>query len=54
VAAPTLELYCDDSGEFWRVTYAGMVREHRQYWQAYVYWAWANALYGAAQAVEKR
>jgi hypothetical protein len=54
MASPTLELFCDDQGEIWRVTYAGMTREHRQYWQAYVYWAWANALYGAAQAVEKR
>lgn len=45
VAAPTIELLVDDGGEFWRVTCAGMVREHRQYWQAYVYWAWANAVY---------
>lgn len=49
VPAPTLELLVDDGGEFWRVTYAGMVREHRQYWQAYVYWAWANAVYNVKQ-----
>lgn len=53
MAAPTLELYCDDNGEFWRVTYNGMVREHRQYWQAYVYWSWANALYGVMPEADK-
>lgn len=48
VPAPTLELLVDDRGEIWRVTYAGMSREHRQYWQAYIWWAAANASYNAA------
>lgn len=53
LTAPTLELMVDDTGEFWRVHYMGMTREHRQYWQAYVYWAWANALYSSVPAKEK-
>lgn len=48
VPAPTLELLVDDQGEFWRVTYAGMCREHRQYWQAYVWYASAAAVYNAS------
>lgn len=45
VPAPTLEVLYDDEGELWEVTYAGMTRRHRQYWQAVVYYEWARALY---------
>lgn len=34
---PTLERIETNEGEIWRVTYAGMVREHRQEWQARVF-----------------
>lgn len=42
---PTLVKLIDDEGPIWRVTYAGMVREHRQEWQALVFFYWAMALY---------
>jgi hypothetical protein len=32
--APTLEQVNTADGIIWRVTYAGMVKEHRQEWQA--------------------
>lgn len=34
---PKLERIETNEGEIWRVTYAGMVREHRQEWQARVF-----------------
>ena len=34
---PKLEQIETDEGTIWRVTYAGMVREHRQEWQARVF-----------------
>jgi len=34
---PTMERIETDDGTIWRVTYAGMVREHRQEWQARVF-----------------
>jgi hypothetical protein len=34
---PTMERIETDEGTIWRVTYAGMVREHRQEWQARVF-----------------
>jgi len=34
---PTMERIEADDGTIWRVTYAGMVREHRQEWQARVF-----------------
>jgi superfamily II DNA helicase RecQ len=32
--APTIEQITTPSGIIWRITYAGMVKEHRQEWQA--------------------
>jgi len=34
---PTMERIETDEGTIWRVTHAGMVREHRQEWQARVF-----------------
>ena len=34
---PKLERIETNEGTIWRVSYAGMVREHRQEWQARVY-----------------
>jgi hypothetical protein len=34
---PTIEQIETDDGPIWRVTYAGMVKEHRQEWQARVF-----------------
>ena len=34
---PTMERIETDDGTIWRVVYAGMVREHRQEWQARVF-----------------
>jgi hypothetical protein len=34
---PKLERIETDEGTIWRVVYAGMVREHRQEWQARVF-----------------
>ena len=34
---PTMEQIETDDGTIWRVVYAGMVREHRQEWQARVF-----------------
>ncbi|MFZ9570316.1 MAG: hypothetical protein ACO28M_10800 [Vulcanococcus sp.] len=38
----------------WRVTYAGMTRFHRQDWQAWVYYNWAQALYAASSINQDR
>lgn len=46
-------MWVDDRGEIWRVYYAGMTREHRQYWQAYVYYQWAQALYAVDQGASR-
>lgn len=51
--APTLERVQGPSGTIWRVTYAGMVREHHQDWQAWVYYNWALALYAAQGRLNK-
>lgn len=53
VPAPTLERLEDAGGVIWRVHYGGMVREHRQYWQAVVYYEWARALYWADQGANR-
>ena len=37
VQHPKLERIETNEGTIWRVTYAGMVREHRQEWQARVF-----------------
>ena len=34
---PKLERIETNEGEIWRVSHAGMVREHRQEWQARVF-----------------
>lgn len=46
--APTIERLQTADGVIWRVTYAGMTRFHRQDWQAWVYYNWAQALYAAS------
>jgi hypothetical protein len=38
---PTIEKV----GDVWRVTYAGMIKEHRQEWQARVFYEQAIQLY---------
>lgn len=48
VPAPTIERVQTANGVIWRVTYQGMVREHAQDWQAWVYYEWARALYCAS------
>lgn len=42
---PTLELINTKNGDVWRVTYAGMIKEHRQEWQARVFYEQALQLY---------
>lgn len=42
---PTLERIDTPHGVIWRVTYAGMVREHRQDWQAFTFYEMARAAY---------
>jgi hypothetical protein len=49
---PTLELLYDDEGPLWQITYSGMTRQHRQSWQAWWYYEWAQALYAVAQLAE--
>jgi hypothetical protein len=49
VPEPTIEVLYDDQGPLWHVTYNGMTREHRQDWQAWVYYEWARALYAVEQ-----
>lgn len=50
VPAPTIERLQLPDGVLWRVTYAGMVKEHRQDWQA---WCWYE-MACAAYAVQSR
>lgn len=45
MVAPTLQYIRDDHGGIWEVTYAGMVRRHRQDWQAWWLYQYACALY---------
>lgn len=47
VPAPTIERHDTPHGVIWRVTYAGMVREHRQDWQAWCWYEMACAAYAA-------
>lgn len=42
---PILELIERDNDKIWRVTYAGMIKEHRQEWQAKVFYKQALQLY---------
>jgi hypothetical protein len=45
MAAPTITFIADDHGGMWEVTYAGMVRRHRQDWQAWCWYHMAQAAY---------
>jgi hypothetical protein len=45
MAAPTITFIADDQGGIWEVTYAGMVRRHRQDWQAWCWYHMAQAAY---------
>ena len=49
--APTIERIETADGVIWRVTYAGMVREHRQDWQAWCFYEMARAAYAAQSAL---
>lgn len=51
--APTLERLQTPDGVIWRVTYAGMVRYHRQDWQAFCFYEMARAAYAAQSAFNK-
>lgn len=44
---PTLEKVETNSGVVWRVVYLGMVKEHRQEWQARCFYQQALQMYGA-------
>lgn len=48
VPAPTLERLETADGVVWRVSYAGMVRYHRQDWQAFTFYEMAKAMYWAS------
>ena len=52
VQHPKLERIETNDGTIWRVTYAGMVREHRQEWQARVFLQ--QALQQAAMELRRR
>ena len=41
---PSIELIETKDGKIWRVIYAGMVKEHRQEWQARVFYEQALQL----------
>lgn len=53
VPAPTIERLQTPNGVLWRVTYAGMVREHHQDWQAWCWYEMACAAYSACNAFSK-
>jgi hypothetical protein len=40
---PTIEFIKDNSGGYWEVSYAGMVRRHQQEWQAWCFYEMARA-----------
>lgn len=46
---PKLELIDTANEKIWRVTYAGMIKEHRQEWQARVFYEQAIQLYNTRQ-----
>jgi len=48
--APTIEQITTPSGIIWRVIYAGMVKEHRQEWQARWQYDRACEMYSALAA----
>lgn len=52
MVAPTIMFVNDSEGGHWEVTYAGMVRKHRQDWQAWTFYEMALAMYSAGLAVK--
>lgn len=50
MVAPTIMFVNDHEGGYWEVTYAGMVRQHRQDWQAFTFYEMARALYNTHKA----
>ena len=51
MAYPTMQVAKNKNGEkVWRVTYAGMIREHAQEWQARVWFQEALQAYARDQA----
>lgn len=48
---PTLERIETPDGVIWRVSYAGMVREHQQDWQAFTFYEMARAAYAVQVAL---
>jgi hypothetical protein len=50
--APTIEFVKDENGGYWEVSYAGMVRRHRQDWQAWWLYEVARAAYVVAPQFE--
>jgi mannose/cellobiose epimerase-like protein (N-acyl-D-glucosamine 2-epimerase family) len=51
MVAPTIMFVNDHQGGYWEVTYAGMVRQHRQDWQAFTFYEMACAVYNASKLV---
>jgi hypothetical protein len=51
MSAPTLEFVNDENGGYWEVSYAGMVKRHRQDWQAWWLYELAQAAYCVTNAV---
>lgn len=43
--APTIVFVNDENGGYWEVSYAGMVRRHRQDWQAWWLYEVARTAY---------
>jgi len=52
--APTIEFVKDETGGYWEVSFAGMVRRHRQDWQAWTFYEMARATYFARRCTDPR
>ena len=52
MVAPTIMFVNDHEGGYWEVSYAGMVRKHRQDWQAWTYYEMALAVYNVRSAAD--
>jgi len=52
--APTIEFVKDETGGYWEVSFAGMVRRHRQDWQAWTFYEMARATYFAPRYTDPR
>lgn len=50
MAYPTMQAVNKNGEKIWRVTYAGMIREHPQEWQARVWFQEALQVYARDQA----